>query len=131
MRRAALSGVGATAGFALGRRSRGGGRVRIRGRRRFLKEANHITKRDQYGTQKNQIKSEDRGCKRTVSFSPMVGRVGRAMYGASSSRGVSGVGGGWCDAAGELAEEPVVEEGVLACGWASWIDIVVSVDGKN
>lgn len=54
------------------------------------------------------------------------------MYGASSSRGVSGVGGGWCDAAGELAEEPVVEEGVLACGWASWIDIVVvSVDGKK
>lgn len=53
------------------------------------------------------------------------------MYGASSSRGVSGVGGGWWDAAGELAEEPVVEEGVLACGWASWIDIVVSVDGKN
>lgn len=63
--RAALSGVGATAGFALGRRSRGRGRVpvRIRGRRRFLKEANHITKRDQYGTQKNQIKSEDRGCR--------------------------------------------------------------------
>lgn len=53
------------------------------------------------------------------------------MYGASSSRGVSGVGGGWWDAAGELAEEPVVEEGVDACGWASWIDIVVSVDGKN
>lgn len=52
------------------------------------------------------------------------------MYGASSSRGVSGVGGGWWDAAGELAEEPVVEEGVLACGWASWIDIVLSVDGK-
>lgn len=53
--RAALSGVGATAGLALRRRSRGRGRVRIRirGRRRFLKEANDITKRDQYGTQKN------------------------------------------------------------------------------
>lgn len=61
------------------------------------------------------------------------------MYGASSP-GVSGVGGGWdadADAAGELADEPVVEDGVLAWGWASWIDIVdvvdvaVDVGGKN
>lgn len=63
------------------------------------------------------------------------------MYGASSP-GVSGVGGGWdadADAAGELADEPVVEDGVLAWGWASWIDIVVAdvavdvagVGGKN
>lgn len=50
--RAALSGVGATTGLALGRRSRGRGRGRVRGRRRLLKEANQITKRDQYGTQK-------------------------------------------------------------------------------
>lgn len=53
------------------------------------------------------------------------------MYGASEP-GVSGVGGGWdadadADAAGELADEPVVEDGVLAWGCASWIDIVVVV----
>lgn len=62
------------------------------------------------------------------------------MYGASEP-GVSGVGGGWdadADAAGELADEPVVEDGVLAWGCASWIDIVVVADvdvagvgGKN
>lgn len=39
-----------------------------------------------------------------------------------------GVGGG-CDAAGELAVEPVVEEGVLAC--ASWIDIVAAEIWKS